>query len=163
MGIWIYPGSFDPVTLGHLDIIERASHLCDTLVVAVLNNSAKRATFPVEQKLDFLRRSTAHLPNVRCESFGGLLVDYARAQKADAIVRGLRAVSDFEMEFQLATMNRRLAPQVETVFIMTSTEYSFVSSSIVREVGRYGGDISGLVPPAIHEEVKDALATKRSE
>ncbi len=163
MGIWIYPGSFDPVTLGHLDIIERASRLCDTLVVAVLNNSAKRATFPVEQKLDFLSRSTAHLPNVRCESFGGLLVDYARTLQADAIVRGLRAVSDFEMEFQLATMNRRLAPQVETVFIMTSTEYSFVSSSIVREVGRYGGDISGLVPPAIHEEVKDALATKRSE
>lgn len=149
------------MTMGHLDIIERAAKLCDKLLVSVLNNSAKHAAFTVEQRLEFLRQSTAHLPGVVCESFGGLLVDYAAARGAEAVVRGLRAVSDFETEFQLAAINRRLAPGLETVFVMTSTEYSFVSSSIIKEAARYGGDISGLVPPAIHGQVKDALTTTR--
>ena len=162
MTTWVYPGSFDPVTLGHLDIIARASRLCDRLVVAVLNNSAKMATFSVEKRIEMLTRVTAAISNVELGRFDGLLADYVDQRGASAIVRGLRAVSDFEMEFQLATMNRRLAPGIETVFIMTGTEFSFVSSTIVKEVGRYGGDISGLVPAEILQEVKSALLAGRA-
>lgn len=161
MRTWIYPGSFDPVTLGHLDIIERAAAQCDRLVVAVLHNSAKKPLFDMDERCEMIRRVTEKLGNVSVDRFEGLTADYAVAQGASAIVRGLRAVSDFEMEFQTATMNRRLAPTVETVFIMTGTEYSFVSSTIVKEVGRYGGDISALVPPAIYEQVRNALYRSR--
>ena len=161
MRIWIYPGSFDPVTLGHLDIIERAAAQCDRLIVAVLHNAAKRPVFTMDERCAMIQDATAHLPNVAVSRFEGLTADYAVAQGACALVRGLRAVSDFEMEFQIATMNRRLAPTVETVFIMTSTEYSFVSSTIVKEVGRFGGDISELVPPVIHERIKNALCERR--
>lgn len=161
MRTWIYPGSFDPVTLGHLDIIERAAAQCDRLVVAVLHNSAKKPLFDMDERCEMLRLVTERLGNVSIDRFEGLTAEYAVAQGASAIVRGLRAVSDFEMEFQIATMNRRLAPTVETVFIMTGTEYSFVSSTIVKEVGRYGGDISSLVPPAIYEQVKTALCRSR--
>jgi pantetheine-phosphate adenylyltransferase len=162
MRIWVYPGSFDPVTVGHLDIIERASHLCDKLFVAVLNNIYKKATFSVDDRIDMLNRAINGLPNVQTGSFEGLLADYAQQQCAQAIVRGLRAVSDFEMEFQIAAMNRKLAPDVETVFIMTSTEYSFVSSTMAKDVGRHGGDISSLIPQPNLDFVKNALLAKRT-
>jgi pantetheine-phosphate adenylyltransferase len=161
MRLWVYPGSFDPVTAGHLDIIERAARLCDRLVVAVLDNAVKRAAFTAEERVTMLGRVVEGMPNVETGRFAGLLADYAKGLGAEAIVRGLRAVSDFEMEFQIAAMNRRLAPGVETVFIMTSTEHSFVSSTMAKDVGRNGGDISGLIPPAIHDYVKNALTTRR--
>jgi pantetheine-phosphate adenylyltransferase len=161
MRTWIYPGSFDPVTLGHLDIIRRAAAQCDRLIVAVLHNSAKKPVFPMEERCEMLQLAVDGITNVEIGRFEGLTAEFAKAQGASAIVRGLRAVSDFELEFQIATMNRRLAPQVETVFIMTDTEYSFVSSTIVKEVGRYGGNISALVPPQIHERVKNALCRDR--
>ena len=162
MTTWVYPGSFDPVTLGHWDIIKRAAGLCDKLVVAVLNNAAKRPVFSVEERIAMLSLSTGSIANIEIGSFDGLLAEYAVKLGAAAIVRGLRAVSDFELEFQIATMNRKLAPAVETVFIMTGTEYSFVSSTIVKEVGRFGGDISGLVPPEILMQVKNALVSRRT-
>lgn len=162
MTTWVYPGSFDPVTLGHWDIIKRAAGLCDKLVVAVLNNAAKRPSFSVEERIAMLSLSTGGIAKIEIGSFDGLLAEYAVKLGAAAIVRGLRAVSDFELEFQIATMNRKLAPAVETVFIMTGTEYSFVSSTIVKEVGRFGGDISGLVPPEILTQVKNALVSRRT-
>lgn len=161
MRIWVYPGSFDPVTVGHLDIIERASKLCDRLIVAVLNNVAKKPAFTMDERMEMLRRVTSGLPNVTTDCFNGLLADYAKGAGANVIVRGLRAVSDFEMEFQIATMNRRLAPDVETVFIMTSTENSFVSSSMAKDVGSHGGDISGLIPQENLEFVKNTLQKRR--
>lgn len=162
MRIWVYPGSFDPVTVGHLDIIERAARLCDKLIVAVLDNSMKKPAFTVEERVGMLGRAVAGLKNVETGRFEGLLAVYVKNVGAEAIVRGLRAVSDFEMEFQIAAMNRKLAPDVETVFIMTSTEHSFVSSTMVKDVGRYGGDISDLIPPAIQDYVKNALKTRRT-
>ena len=161
MSLWIYPGSFDPATVGHIDVAERASRLCDKLVVAVLNNAAKKATFTVEERVQMLEKAVAHLPNVAVASFGGLLADYARNIGAQAIVRGLRALSDFEMEFQIASMNRKLAPGIETVFIMTAIEHSFISSSMARDVGRHGGDISSLIPEANLDYVKNALNRNR--
>lgn len=161
MNLWVYPGSFDPVTVGHLDVIERSSRLCGKLVVAVLNNAAKRATFTVEDRVMMLEKATAHLPNVSVNSFGGLLADFARDQGANAIVRGLRALSDFEMEFQIAAMNRKLAPAIETVFVMTNVEHSFISSSMAKDVGSHGGDISDLIPPVNLDFVKNALRKDR--
>jgi pantetheine-phosphate adenylyltransferase len=162
MRIWVYPGSFDPVTVGHVDIVERASRLCDRLIVAVLNNGLKKSAFTVHERVDMLSRAVSGIPNVETACFEGLLADYVKSMGADAIVRGLRAVSDFEMEFQIAAMNRKLAPDVETVFIMTSTENSFVSSTMAKDVGRNGGDISGLIPEANLEFVKNALLTRRT-
>ncbi len=161
MSLWIYPGSFDPATVGHIDVAERASRLCDKLVVAVLNNAAKKATFTVEDRVMMLKKATAHLPNVTVASFGGLLADYAKGLEAHAIVRGLRALSDFEMEFQIASMNRKLAPGIETVFIMTAIEHSFISSSMAKDVGSHGGEISDLIPQANLEFVKNALNRSR--
>jgi pantetheine-phosphate adenylyltransferase len=162
MRIWVYPGSFDPVTTGHLDIIERAARLCDKLIVAVLDNTlnAKIPAFAAQERISMLKRVVEGLPNVETGRFEGLLADYVKEMNAEAIVRGLRAVSDFEMEFQIAAMNRKLAPGVETVFIMTSTEQSFVSSTMAKDVGRYGGDISSLIPKTIHDFVKKALLSK---
>lgn len=162
MRIWLYPGSFDPVTVGHMDIVERASRLCDRLIVAVLNNISKKASFTAEERVGMLGRAAAGLPNVETARFDGLLAEFAKQRGAEAIVRGLRAVSDFEMEFQIATMNRKLAPGVETVFIMTSTEHSFVSSTIAKDVGRHGGDISDLIPAVNLDFVKNALLSRRS-
>ncbi len=153
----IYPGSFDPLTLGHVDIIERGGDLFDTIVVALLRNVDKRPLFSVDERLEMIRETFAHRDNVQAESFTGLLVDYARGRKADAIVRGLRAISDFENEFQMALMNRRLAPDIETVFMMPAQEYSFVSSRLIKEVANLGGDISGLVPPGVEERLKAKL------
>ncbi|HEY0868235.1 MAG TPA: pantetheine-phosphate adenylyltransferase [Fimbriimonas sp.] len=149
--IAIYPGSFDPPTHGHMDIVERASRLFDDLVVAVGVNASKKPFLTVEQRMAALRAATAHLPNVKVGSFEGLLVQYAQSQNAGAIVRGLRATSDFEYEFQMAMVNRRLTEEIETVFLMTKWEHSYLSSSIVREVAVLGGDFSEMVPPAVAE------------
>lgn len=152
-GLCVYPGSFDPVTLGHVDIIERAASLYPQVVVAVLNNPEKRGTFSVQQRQVMLGKACAHLPNVRIDSFGGLLVDYMRKLGAGIVLRGLRAVTDFESEFQMAQVNRQIAPEVETLFLMTSPNHAYISSSAVRQIAAFGGDISTLVPEAILEDI----------
>ena len=137
MKIAVVPGSFDPITNGHLDIITRASVMFDKIKVVVLNNSSKNPLFTVEERMNLIEQSTAHLGNVEADTFSGLLVDYAKQENAQAIIRGLRAVSDFEYEMQITSMKRKLNDQVETLFIMTKNEYSFLSSSIVKEVAKY--------------------------
>lgn len=154
--IAVVPGSFDPVTFGHLDIIKRGASVFDEIHVVVLNNSSKKPLFDVEERMDLIREVTATLPNVRVDSFSGLLVDYAKNVNAHAIIRGLRAVSDFEYEMQITSMNRVLDDNIETFFIMTNNQYSFLSSSIVKEVAKYGGNISELVP----KQVETALQLK---
>jgi pantetheine-phosphate adenylyltransferase len=153
----IYPGSFDPVTLGHLDIIQRAERLVDHLVVAVLHNPAKQPAFSVETRVEMLRELVAPYPNVEILSFHGLLVDFAKAQGAQCIVRGVRAFSDFEYEFQMALMNRKLAPDLETLFLMPKEKYSAVSSRLVREIGAFGGDLHELVPEVLRERIGAGL------
>ncbi len=155
MSVCIYPGSFDPITLGHLDIITRGSQMFDQVIVCVMVNTQKSPAFPLEKRLEMIKASVKHLGNVSVDSHAGLLVDYAKKQNAGIILRGLRAVSDFENEFAMAAMNRQLAGDVETVFLMTRTEYSFLSSSVVREIIRFGGDVSELVPKAILSDVKE--------
>ena len=150
----VYAGSFDPVTNGHLDLIERARRLFGTVVVAVGVNPRKPAAFSLDARLDMLREVTSHLPNVRVDSFDGLLVDYARAQRARAIIRGLRAVADFDYEVQQVLMNRQLCPEIETVFLITSSEYSFISSSLVKEIALLGGSVDALVPPPVQERLR---------
>src|ERR1043166_122745 len=158
----IYPGSFDPLTNGHLDVIERAVKLFDRVVVAVAKNESKQPLFTLEERMDLVRRSVRHLPNVEADSFECLLVDYVERRSAQAIVRGLRAVSDFEFEFQLALMNRKLNERVETIFMMPKDTYTFLSSRIIKEIARLGGDISGFVPPhvraALVQKLKDTPA-----
>src|SRR5215204_5326041 len=153
----VCPGSFDPVTNGHMDIIERASGLFDEVVIAVLINKSKRSLFTVEERMEMLADVAASWPNVRVDSFYGLLVDYCSANDIRAIVRGLRAVSDFDYELQMAQMNQRLSG-VDTVFIATSPLYSFLSSSLVKEVARFGGDVSHLLPEQVNEQVRRRLA-----
>ncbi|WP_102262087.1 pantetheine-phosphate adenylyltransferase [Mesobacillus jeotgali] len=152
----VCPGSFDPITLGHLDIITRAAKVFDELYVVVLNNSSKQPLFSVEERIELIEQVTKSIPNVKVDSFQGLLVDYAESVNADAIIRGLRAVSDFEYEMQITSMNRVLSDKIETFFIMTNNQYSFLSSSIVKEVAKYDGNISELVP----REVEEALLKK---
>ncbi|MCD1861126.1 pantetheine-phosphate adenylyltransferase [Listeria monocytogenes] len=152
--IAVIPGTFDPITNGHLDIIERAAKIFDVLYVSVLNNSSKKPLFTIEERMEMIRQVTAHLPNVQVESASGLTVDYAATRGATAIVRGLRAVSDFEYEMQIASMNRTLNAEIETFFLMTNTKYSFLSSSMVKEVAQYQGDISELVPEIVNEQVQ---------
>jgi pantetheine-phosphate adenylyltransferase len=156
--IAIYPGSFDPVTRGHEDLIRRAFTFADRVTVAVVTNPAKAPLFTVEQRLEFLRAVLAEEPRVTVTAFDGLLVDFARQQGATMIIRGLRAVSDFEYEFQMALMNRQLAPDIETAFLTPALEYTYLSSSLVREVARFGGDLGSLV----HPRVREALASKLS-
>jgi pantetheine-phosphate adenylyltransferase len=153
--IAVVPGSFDPVTNGHLDIIKRAAEVFDVVYVAVLNNSSKRPLFTVEERIALITEVTKDIPNVRIDQSSGLLVDYAQSKNASAIVRGLRAVSDFEYEMQITSMNRFLDKHIETFFIMTKNEYSFLSSSIVKEVAQYGGDIHGLVPQLIEDALHE--------
>jgi pantetheine-phosphate adenylyltransferase len=153
----IYPGSFDPVTNGHLDIVRRASGLFDELIVAVALNMGKEAMFTLEERMEMLRQTCGHLPNVKIDSFQGLTVRYAEMQKAQAIVRGLRAVSDFEYEFEIALMNRRLDESIETVFLMTSSEFSYLRASIIKEIAGLGGSAEGLVPPIAEEYLKRKL------
>jgi pantetheine-phosphate adenylyltransferase len=158
----IYPGSFDPPTLGHIDVIERASILFDDIIVAVGVNSSKKPLLSDEQRLEALRESTSHLKNVKVDSFKGLLIDFVRQMGAQSIVRGLRATADFEYEFQMALVNRRLDSEVETVFLMTKWEYSYLSSSIVREVATLGGDYAGLVPAPVADIMKTALPSQKN-
>lgn len=147
--IAVYPGTFDPVTYGHLDLVDRGRRRFDRLVMAILSNEEKQPMFSLEERIAFLRDATSQWPEVEVETFDGLLVDYARRVGASVILRGLRAVSDFEYEMQMAMMNRRLAPEVETVFLMPSEAYSYVSSRLVREVARLGGKLDGLVPASV--------------
>lgn len=158
MRIAIYPGSFDPITNGHLDIIRRATRLFDRVYVAVLINTGKRALFSVEERLDMLKESTAGMPGVVCETFDGLAVAYARSRGAIAIVRGLRAVSDFEAEFKMATANNQLDPSIEMVYLMTAKEYAFLSSSIVREVASMRGPVDAWVPPCVARRLKERFS-----
>ena len=145
----LYPGSFDPLTLGHLDRIERGSRLFEGVVVAVLQNPGKRPAFSLEQRLEQIRSATAHLPGVEVGSFDGLTVEYARQCGAQVILRGLRALSDFEFELQIAHTNKSLDPRVETLFLATAVHHSFLSSSVVKEVARFGGDVAHMVPPGV--------------
>lgn len=149
----VYPGSFDPVTNGHLDIIERTAKIFDKVYVAILENSAKKPMFSVEQRVRWIKQATKHLDNVEVDCFSGLLVNYMEQKSAHVIVKGLRAVSDFEYEFQMALMNHKLAKNIETMFMMTSAKYSFLSSSIVKEVARYGGSLDGLVDERIVKDI----------
>lgn len=154
----IYPGSFDPATYGHIDMIERSAKIVDELVVAVLRNSAKNPLFSVEERVSMLEEITEHLPNVYIRSFDGLLIDYAREVGASIIVRGLRAVTDFEYELQLAQTNRVIAPEIDTLFLNTNLKYSYLSSSIVKEIAGFGGDISMFLHPQIVDKVKAKFA-----
>ena len=155
----VYPGSFDPLTNGHLDVIQRASRLFEKVTVAVLENPSKRGQylFSTEERLAIIREATAHLTNVEAATFSGLLVDFVRRVGAQAIVKGLRAVSDYEYELQMAHLNRQLYPGLETLFFLAATRYSFVSSTMVKEIARYGGDVSKLVPPATLRALKAKL------
>ena len=159
----IVPGSFDPITLGHLDIISRAARIFDRVVVCVVANANKKTMFTLEERQDHVRRVTAHLPNVEVDSFHGLTVDYARACRARFLVRGLRAVTDFEYELQMAQTNHKVAPDIDTIFFTTSVEYAYVSSSIVKEVASYGGDIRGFVAPEIVPLVYEKYHKKNGE
>lgn len=159
----IYPGSFDPVTLGHYDIIERSSKIFDRLIVGVLNNSAKSPLFSVEERVKMLKDVTKGLPNVEVMAFDGLLIDFARAKEAQVIVRGLRAVTDFEYELQMAQTNHKLAPDIETTFLTTSLEYSFLSSTTVKEIASFGRDISQFVPPIVSEKIKEKMEIKNKK
>lgn len=150
----IYPGSFDPVTNGHLDLIERGTKIFDQLIVAVLRNLEKDPLFTVQERLEMLREVTRPWPNVEIDVFEGLLVDYARQRKAGVILRGIRAISDYEYELQMALMNRKLEPQIETVFMMPAEAYSYLSSKLVREIAQLGGRIQGLVPPVVEQRLR---------
>ena len=163
MKIAICPGSFDPVTLGHMDIIMRARKVFDKVVVAVLINPEKHTSFTVEERIDLLRRATSGLDNVEIDGFRGLLADYARMRGATAIVQGLRAVSDFEYEFQMALTNKKLNPDLETIFLTTDSEHMFLSSSIVKQIASFGGDISNFVPPCILRDIQERLCQEVGE
>ena len=151
----IYAGSFDPVTYGHIDVIERAARLVDELIVAVLGNSGKTPLFTVEERKDMLREVTKHIPNVTVQSFGGLTVDFARQQHAQVLIRGLRAIPDFEYELNMAQTNHIIAPEIETVFLMTSLKYSYLSSTTVKEVAWSDADIKTFVPPYVEDKIRN--------
>ncbi|ABP67377.1 pantetheine-phosphate adenylyltransferase [Caldicellulosiruptor changbaiensis] len=163
MKIGVYPGSFDPVTNGHLDIIERASKIFDKLIVAVLVNPNKTPVFDIDERVELLKETTEHLPNVEVKAFKGLLIDFMKQENAKVIVKGLRAVSDFEYEFQMALLNKKLEPSIETIFMMTNSKYSYLSSSMVKEVARFGGCIEDLVPEKIAKKVMKKLNKKYAE
>jgi len=157
----IYPGSFDPLTNGHLDVIERAAKLFDQVIVAIANNDSKNPLFTLSERRDLVNRSVRRLKNVETDTFDGLLVEYVERRCGQAILRGLRAVSDFEFEFQLALMNRKLNERVETIFMMPKDTYTFLSSRIVKEIARLGGDVSAFVPPHVRAALAKKLATTR--
>lgn len=150
----VYPGSFDPVTLGHLDIIRRAAKQFDTLIVAVLNNTSKKPLFSVQERMDLLAEVTKDIPNIQIDSFRDLLVRYMRSRKADVIVRGIRSVTDFEYELQMASTNRQLDEEIETIFMMTNPKYSYLSSSIVKEIAQFNGPVQDLVSPIVERALK---------
>jgi pantetheine-phosphate adenylyltransferase len=153
----IYPGTFDPPTNGHVDLIQRGSKIFDHLVVAILRNSAKDPLFTVEERVEMLKEVTAGIDNVSIATFNGLMVEFARQQCASAVLRGIRAISDYEYEFQMALMNRRLAPEIETVFLQPAGRYSFVSSRLLKEVFSLGGDVSGLIPPNVLKRLRERM------
>lgn len=157
MKIAVYPGSFDPITNGHLDIIKRASKVFDKVIVSVLVNSSKTPCFAMEERRALIERVTGDLPNVEVDCFEGLLVNYVRKKEAHVIIKGLRAISDFEYEFQMALANTKIAPDIETLFMMTNQEYSYLSSSIVKELASLGGSLEGLVPDEIMQEIIDKV------
>ena len=156
--IAIYPGSFDPVTNGHVDIVQRGTHLFDKIIVAILYNPNKQSLFSVEERMEMLQESMKEIPGVSFDTFGGLLVDYASKCGANAILRGMRAVSDFEYEFQLALMNRKLNRDIQTVFLMTGLRWIFTSSSIIKEAAQFGGDIADMVPPIVNRKIKEKFS-----
>ncbi len=154
MKIAVYPGSFDPVTLGHLDIIERASKMVDKLIVGVLNNNVKKPLFSVEDRVNMLKEVTSHLDNVEIEAFSGLLIDFVKKKDADVVVRGLRAITDFEYELQMAQTNRTMDPEIDTIFLITSLQYAYLSSSTVKEVAKFGGTLTKFLPPTVIPKVQ---------
>jgi pantetheine-phosphate adenylyltransferase len=158
--IAIYPGSFDPITNGHLDLIARGSRLVSRLIVAILKNEAKQPLFSVEERMEMLKEVVQPYPNVEVGAFEGLLVDYAAERGANLIIRGIRAISDYEYELQMALMNRRLRPEIETAFLMAGEAYSFISSHVVKQVVSLGGNITGLVPPSVEERLKGRFSRK---
>ncbi len=162
MRIAVCPGSFDPVTKGHINIIERASKLFDKIIVVVVINPNKTPTFSIDERIDFLKRTTAHLENVEVDSFSGLLADYVKRAGACAVIKGLRAVSDFEYEFQQALANKQINPEMETMFLITSQEYMYLSSSVVRQIAEFGGSIDRLVPEEISSEIEEKLRKDRN-
>lgn len=157
----IYPGSFDPLTNGHLDIIHRAALLADRLIVAILSNTSKQPLFSVDERLSMIRESTSKIANVEVDSFSGLLVHYAERRSANAIVRGIRAISDYEIELQMALINRRLRPQTETLFLMAGEEFSFISSRTVKEIITLGGNVSSFVPTVVLDQLQKKLLASR--
>jgi pantetheine-phosphate adenylyltransferase len=154
----VYPGSFDPLTNGHLDIIRRAAKLFDNVIVGIANNEEKKALFSLKERVQLVEQSISELPNVRVDSFSGLLVDYVEKAGGQAVIRGLRAISDFEFEFQLALMNRKLNERVETIFMMPKETYTFLSSRIIKEIARLGGDVKAFVPAQVEAALKKKLA-----
>ena len=157
----IYPGSFDPVTFGHLDIIKRSSSLVDELIVGVLSNNAKSPLFSVEERVKMLKEATENMPKVKIVPFEGLLVDFSRKMNARMVIRGLRAITDFEYELQMAQTNHKLEPQLETAFLTTGLEYSYLSSTTVKEVAAFGGDISQFVPDIVIEKIQEKINKRR--
>ena len=155
----IYPGSFDPVTLGHLDVIKRSYDIVDELIVGVLNNNAKTSLFSVEERVKMLKEVTKDMKNVKIVPFEGLLVDFAKSMKARVVIRGLRAITDFEYELQMSQTNHALLPDIETIFLTTSIEYSYISSTTVKELAAFGGDVTGFVPEAVAVELKKKNAS----
>lgn len=153
----ICPGSFDPVTLGHIDVISRAAKMFDHVIVAVLVNSNKKPSFSIDERIELLREATVGIENIEIVSFDGLLAEYCRERRVDAIVKGLRAVSDFEYEFQMAITNKKLNPQLETIFLMADSDSMYLSSSMVKEVASMGGDISNFVPECVHDKIVDRI------
>ncbi|MCR4718283.1 MAG: pantetheine-phosphate adenylyltransferase [Firmicutes bacterium] len=153
----VYPGSFDPITNGHLDIIRRASKLYDRLIVGVLDNINKKPLFSAMERKEMIDTQIKDLPNVSCDVFSGLLVDFAKQNGASVIIKGLRTVADFEYEFQMALLNKALNPEYETVFMMTDSKYSYISSSMVKEVAKYKGELNGLIPPDVIDKIKDKI------
>lgn len=153
MRVAVYPGSFDPITNGHLDIIKRASKVYDRVVVGVLDNINKKPLFTAEERREMINRVTADIENVECDAFSGLLVDFAKQKNATVIIKGLRTVADFEYEFQMALLNKALNPEYETMFMMTNSEYSYISSSMVKEVAKYNGCLEGFIPAAIIPDI----------
>jgi len=158
--IAIYPGSFDPITNGHLDLVARGSRMVGRLIVAVLRNHSKQPLFSVEERLEMVAEVVKPYPNVEVGAFDGLLVDYAASRGATMIMRGIRAVSDYELDWQMALMNRRLRPEIETVFLVAGEEYSFISSNLVKEVAALGGNVSGIVPPLVEQRLRKKIPAK---
>ncbi len=158
----ICPGSFDPITLGHLDIITRAAAMFDKVIVVVMVNSSKQGSFSKEERMEMIKKTVKDIPNVEVDIYDGLLAEYAQNKKACAIIKGLRAMSDFEYEFQMALANKKLNPQVETLFLTTSAENMYLSSSMVRQIASMGGDITSFVPPIIHDDIVERLSSKDS-